>query len=183
MKTKFIKNIGKYLINKTAPEGGRFGDGILTHIPGKINIKEIYSINIWDILCNSDYTPQFSRKKKLEDIEFNHILFSIDYNKAQKEFGQQNGTFKGEFFYKIWLFEYMGFEFLLFCDSPNDGKGSSIEIIIEKEDYIHNKKIYDAVIGFQQKLYNIFKRFYPKMKKIEKKFIMKMMNIVVQQIT
>ena len=164
MKTRFrdyIKKLGKKMLNDTAPEGGADGDGVLTHIPGKIKVEDIDTMNIWNILWNSKYSKrQPKTKEKFRgQVEYNHVIHGIDYNKAKKEFGQQNGTFRGEFFFKIWKFEYMGYEFLLFCDGPNAGKGSSIEVIgrYDESDYLNNKKLYNATIGFEQKMYKIFK--------------------------
>lgn len=124
-------------------------------IPGKIKVEKIPTTPINNILWNSKY------KKGVDtSIDKIHVLTTINYNKAEKQFGKLNGSFSGEVFYKVWHLSYKGYKFLLFADGPNTGMGSSMEFITDELDWyeiMSNKEIYDVVTEFRNEMYNLFK--------------------------
>ena len=134
----------------------------IIHLPGKINIENITTTRIENVINNSQYSKRSTTKKKSirKNMEFFHIFHSIDYKKARKFFGPPNGTYHGEVFYKIWHLSFGNHEFLFFCDGPNTGMGSTLELIsLSYEGLYKDKEAYDDCKEIQEKLVDIFKTF------------------------
>jgi hypothetical protein len=127
----------------------------ITHLPGKIDVENMLGNTVHS--NNVLMGPHYSRDS--ESFDQMHILSSINYKQAKEKFGKHNGTYHGEVYYKIWYLEFMDVEFILYCDGPNAGSGSSIEIVTDVNFRVirNDKNMYDTIVRFRNTLYDIFK--------------------------